>query len=133
MRISLFQETKRKTLDTWKLQLHYVNAIKGCSVTFCIAGVKCVTQEQRLCYVYFRKLHIDPSGTVFAGSSKWGRNSRGKSEAKALSDTASPGEGFHLIGEKGNLLSASIQLLCSFQAVWLGHFLSHWETLIKLV
>lgn len=104
------QEPKWKTLDTWKLQEHDLNAIRGCSFTFCITGLKCVTWEQHLCYVCFRKLHIDPSGTVFAGNPMRGRSSGGKSEAKALTDRASPEEFFHLIGvsdEKGNLLLAS--------------------------
>lgn len=76
-------------------------------LTFCITGVECVTQEQLLCYVCFRKLDIDPSGTVFAGDPMCDISSMGENKAKVLFDKDSPDKFFQWIGEKETLLIVS--------------------------
>lgn len=85
-------------------------------------------------YVWFRKLNVDPSGTVFSGDPMWDRAEVEKQSKSSLWQILSR-QVFSTDRRKGESMFSfqpKIQLLCSFQAVWLGHFLSHWETLIKL-
>lgn len=112
-----------------------MNAIGGFSLTFRITGVKCVAQELCLCYGWFRKLNIDPSGTVFSGYPMWDRAEVEKQSKNSLWQILSR-QVFSTDRKKGESIFSfqpKIQLLCSFQALWLDHFLSHWETLIKLM